>query len=63
MLDGRAARPFAELSGVSKYFSGARALEGVDFSCHEGSIHAILGENGAGKWSRSPRRSARIRNC
>ena len=49
MLDGQAARPFAELSGVSKYFSGARALEGVDFSCREGSIHAILGENGAGK--------------
>ncbi|MDB5541559.1 MAG: sugar transporter ATP-binding protein [Devosia sp.] len=49
MLDGQAARPFAELSGVSKYFSGARALEGVDFSCRRGSIHAILGENGAGK--------------
>lgn len=49
MLDGQAARPFAELSGVSKYFSGARALEGVDFSCRQGSIHAILGENGAGK--------------
>jgi ribose transport system ATP-binding protein len=40
---------FAELSGVSKFFSGARALEGVDFSCTRGSIHAILGENGAGK--------------
>jgi ribose transport system ATP-binding protein len=40
---------FAELTGVSKYFSGARALEGVDFSCRRGSIHAILGENGAGK--------------
>lgn len=49
MLDGQAARPFAELSGVSKFFSGARALEGVDFSCRQGSIHAILGENGAGK--------------
>jgi ribose transport system ATP-binding protein len=42
-------RPFAELTGVSKYFSGVRALEGVDFSCRQGSIHAILGENGAGK--------------
>ena len=49
MPDGPAARPFAELSGVSKYFSGARALEGVDFSCRQGTIHAILGENGAGK--------------
>ncbi len=41
--------PFAALAGVSKFFSGARALEGVDFSCRRGSIHAILGENGAGK--------------
>ncbi len=41
--------PFAELTGISKYFSGARALEGVDFACSRGSIHAILGENGAGK--------------
>jgi ribose transport system ATP-binding protein len=49
MLDEEAARPFAELSGVSKFFSGARALEGVDFACRQGSIHAILGENGAGK--------------
>jgi ribose transport system ATP-binding protein len=49
MTDGQAARPFAELSGVSKFFSGARALEGVDFACRQGSIHAILGENGAGK--------------
>ena len=36
--------PFAELSGISKFFSGARALEGVDFACSQGSIHAILGD-------------------
>ena len=41
--------PFAELTGITKHFSGARALEGVDFACSRGSIHAILGENGAGK--------------
>jgi ribose transport system ATP-binding protein len=41
--------PFAEMTGVSKFFAGVRALEGVDFSCRRGSIHAILGENGAGK--------------
>ncbi len=34
---------------VSKFFSGARALENVDFACGTGSIHAVLGENGAGK--------------
>ena len=42
-------RPLVELSGISKFFSGARALEGVDFACRRGSIHAVLGENGAGK--------------
>ena len=41
--------PHIELKGVSKFFSGIRALEDVDFSCNSGSTHAILGENGAGK--------------
>lgn len=38
-----------EYRGISKHFSGIRALEDVDFACSAGSIHAILGENGAGK--------------
>lgn len=41
--------PFVQLTGVSKYFSGTRALEKVDFACRRGTVHAILGENGAGK--------------
>jgi ribose transport system ATP-binding protein len=41
--------PYVELSGISKFFTGVRALEDVDFACHLGSTHAILGENGAGK--------------
>ncbi|MEO8529821.1 MAG: sugar ABC transporter ATP-binding protein [Deltaproteobacteria bacterium] len=41
--------PIVEYRGVSKFFSGIRALESVDFACHAGSTHAILGENGAGK--------------
>jgi ribose transport system ATP-binding protein len=41
--------PIVKLSGVSKHFSGTRALEGVDFMCRAGTIHGILGENGAGK--------------
>ncbi|MBU1304466.1 MAG: sugar ABC transporter ATP-binding protein, partial [Alphaproteobacteria bacterium] len=45
----QADRPLVQLAGVSKYFAGTRALEGVDFSCKRGSTHAILGENGAGK--------------
>jgi ribose transport system ATP-binding protein len=42
-------QPFLALTGVSKRYGGVRALEGVDFSCRQGTIHAVLGENGAGK--------------
>jgi ribose transport system ATP-binding protein len=41
--------PIVEYRGISKFFAGIRALENVDFACHAGSTHAILGENGAGK--------------
>ena len=37
------------LTGVSKSFGGVRALENVDFDVRGGEIHALLGENGAGK--------------
>jgi len=42
-------QPFLRLTGISKHFSGTRALENVDFACNRGTIHAVLGENGAGK--------------
>ena len=41
--------PHVQLTGVSKFFQGVRALENVDFACRRGTIHAVLGENGAGK--------------
>ena len=37
-----------EVKGVSKHYGGVRALNNVDFACRRHSIHAILGENGAG---------------
>jgi ribose transport system ATP-binding protein len=41
--------PLLRVEGVSKHYGGVRALEDVQFSCRAGSIHALLGENGAGK--------------
>jgi ribose transport system ATP-binding protein len=38
-----------EARGVSKSFGGVRALDAVDFSADAGEVHALLGENGAGK--------------
>jgi ribose transport system ATP-binding protein len=35
--------------GISKTFSGVRALRSVDLQIGRGEIHALLGENGSGK--------------
>jgi ABC-type sugar transport system ATPase subunit len=36
-------------TGVTKSFSGARALDDVTVTFHPGEIHSLVGENGAGK--------------
>jgi len=41
--------PVIELRGVSKSFGVVRALDGVDLALLPGSVHALVGENGAGK--------------
>lgn len=38
-----------ELKGITKIFPGVKALDGVHFQLKEGEIHALMGENGAGK--------------
>jgi len=40
-----------QLSGVSKSFDGFMALSQADFTAKWGEVHALLGENGAGKSS------------
>ncbi|MCW6511370.1 sugar ABC transporter ATP-binding protein [Hyphomicrobiales bacterium BP6-180914] len=43
--------PLFQMSGISKRYGGVRALDGVDLTVEAGRIHAVLGENGAGKSS------------
>ena len=38
-----------ELRNISKSFGETKALNNVDFYLRKGTIHGLLGENGAGK--------------
>jgi len=38
-----------ELRGITKTFPGVKALDHVQFQLKPGEIHALMGENGAGK--------------
>jgi len=38
-----------ELKGITKIFPGVKALNNVQFQLRPGEVHALMGENGAGK--------------
>lgn len=38
-----------EFQGISKFFPGVKALDGISFKAYGGEVLAFLGENGAGK--------------
>ena len=40
-----------ELIGISKQYPAVRANDNVNLRVQPGEIHAVLGENGAGKWT------------
>ncbi|WP_353475408.1 ATP-binding cassette domain-containing protein [Salipiger sp. H15] len=47
--DGPGRAPALLLRGIDKSFDGHRALDGAGFRLEWGEVHALVGENGAGK--------------
>lgn len=50
MLGGAAMSEYLlEMKNITKIFPGVKALDSVQFNLRAGEIHALVGENGAGK--------------
>ena len=44
--------PLIEAKGITKKFPGVLALDDAQFALRPGEVHALVGENGAGKSNR-----------
>jgi D-xylose transport system ATP-binding protein len=50
-MSATAAAPLVEMRGIRKRYGGVQALAGADFTVYPGEIHALVGDNAAGKSS------------
>ncbi len=46
---GATAGPLLKAQGLSRFFGGLKAVEGVSLDLAQGELHAVIGTNGAGK--------------
>jgi D-xylose transport system ATP-binding protein len=41
--------PIIQMCGIDKYYGGVHAVRGVDLDVYNGEVHALVGDNAAGK--------------